>query len=98
MSQIGSPSILEQSNPQLPVSCYFDRQMLELGQELLFENGPGYVGHELMVPNAGEYHTLAWTDHAKLLVRNAQGIEFLSNVCRITRTIVNRHPRSADQT
>jgi choline monooxygenase len=98
MSEIGSRSIREQSNPRLPVSPYFDRQTLELGLELPFENGPGYVGHELMVPNAGDYHTLAWMDHAKLPVRNAQDIEPPSNMCRFTRTIVNRQPGSADQT
>ena len=35
------------------------RKLLEAEQQLLFARGPGYVGHELMVPNAGDYHTLA---------------------------------------
>ena len=30
MSDIASPSILKQSSPQLPVSWYFDQQLLEL--------------------------------------------------------------------
>ena len=54
MSDIANPSILKQSSPQLPVSWYFDQQMLELEQELLFRSGPGYIGHELMVPNVGD--------------------------------------------
>ena len=82
MSDIANPLELKRSSPQLPVSWYFDQQMLELEQKLLFANGPGYIGHELMVPNEGDYHTLAWMDHAKLLIRNAQGVELLSNVCR----------------
>ena len=54
MSDIASAQKLKQSSPQLPVSWYFDQQMLELEQKLLFENGPGYIGHELMVPNESE--------------------------------------------
>jgi phenylpropionate dioxygenase-like ring-hydroxylating dioxygenase large terminal subunit len=88
MSDIASPLKLRQSSPQLPVSWYFDQQMLELEQKLLFENGPGYVGHELMVPNAGDYHTLAWMDHAKFLIRNAHGVELLSNVCRHRQAVM----------
>ena len=41
-----------------------------------------------MVPNPGDYHTLAWMDHAKLLVRNAQGVELMSNVCRHRQAIM----------
>jgi len=41
-----------------------------------------------MVPNVGDYHTLAWTDHAKMLVRNAGGVELLSNVCRHRQAIM----------
>ena len=88
MSDIASPSKLKQSSPQLPVSWYFDQQMLELEQKLLFGNGPGYIGHELMVPNEGDYHSLAWMDHAKLLIRSAQGVELLSNICRHRQAIM----------
>ena len=88
MSDIASPQKLRQSSPQLPVSWYFDQQMLELEQKLLFENGPGYVGHELMTPDPGDYHSLAWMDHAKLLIRNEHGVELLSNVCRHRQAIM----------
>ena len=49
------------SSPQLSVSWYFDRQMLEPEQEPLFENGLGYVGHERLVPRDGDHHALART-------------------------------------
>src|SRR3972149_1262794 len=88
MSDIASALALKQSSPQLPVSWYFEQQTLELEQQLLFENPPGYIGHELMVPNAGDYHTLAWMDHAKLLIRNAQGVELVSNVCRHRQAVM----------
>ncbi len=88
MSDLPSSQRLKPNASQLPVSWYFDPQVLELEQKLLFANSPGYVGHELMVPNPGDYHTLAWMDHCKVLVRNANGIELLSNVCRHRQSIL----------
>jgi phenylpropionate dioxygenase-like ring-hydroxylating dioxygenase large terminal subunit len=79
---------LRPANPQLPVSWYFDPQMFAQEKKLLFEAGPNYVGHELMVPNVGDYYTLAWADHARMLVRNAGGVELLSNVCRHRQAIM----------
>ncbi len=72
----------------LPVSWYFDPQIFELEKKLLFDAGPNYVGHELMVPKPGDYHTLAWAGEAKVLVRNADGVELLSNVCRHRQAIM----------
>src|SRR5437867_3225358 len=88
MSDLPSSRRLKPNASQLPVSWYFDLQVFELEQKLLFANSPGYVGHELMVPNPGDYHTLAWMDHGKVLVRNANGIELLSNVCRHRQAIL----------
>src|SRR5205814_6613477 len=70
MSDLPSSRRLKPNASQLPVSWYFDPQIFELEQKLLFANSPGYVGHELMVPNPGDYHTFAWMDHGKVLVRN----------------------------
>jgi choline monooxygenase len=70
------------STPQLPISWYFDPAVYELEMKLLFENGPSYVGHELLVPNPGDYHVPEWLDDAKILVRNEKDVELLSNVCR----------------
>jgi phenylpropionate dioxygenase-like ring-hydroxylating dioxygenase large terminal subunit len=88
MSELPASRTLEPNTSQLPVSWYFDPKVFELEQELLFATGPGYVGHELMVPNVGDYRTLATTDHGKVLVRNARGIELLSNVCRHRQAIL----------
>src|SRR5260221_4016189 len=88
MSDLPSSRRLKPNTPQLPVSWYFDPQVFELEQKLLFANSPGYVGHELMVPNPGDYHTLAWMDHGRVLVRNANGIELMSNVCRHRQSIL----------
>ena len=73
---------MKESNPQLPIHWYFDPRISDLERRLLFDAGPGYVGHELMVPNTGDHYVLDWQDRAHVLVRNASGIELLSNVCR----------------
>jgi choline monooxygenase len=88
MSNLATVSQFAASNAQLPVDWYLDQRIFELEQKLLFGGGPGYIGHELMVPNAGDYHTLAWMDHAKALVRNEKGVELLSNVCRHRQAIM----------
>ena len=67
---------------QPPLSWYFDPKILEIEQRVLFDSGPGYVGHELLVPNVGDYHVLSWMDNAKVLVRNESGVQLLSNICR----------------
>ena len=82
MSDIQSIARLDPAQTQFPVSWYFDAPLFEAEKRLLFDGGPGYVGHELMVPNAGDFQTLAWADDALMLVRNESGIELLSNVCR----------------
>jgi phenylpropionate dioxygenase-like ring-hydroxylating dioxygenase large terminal subunit len=70
------------AQPQLPVAWYVDAEIYGLEQKVLFPQAPQYVGHELMVPNAGDYYSLAWMNHAKALVNNNNGIELISNLCR----------------
>ena len=88
MSDVSSTRHLKPASCQLPVSWYFDPEIFAREKQLLFDAGANYVGHELMVPNAGDYHTLAWQDHAKVLVRHASGVELLSNVCRHRQSIM----------
>ena len=88
MSDIASLRQVRPTRCQLPVAWYFDPALFELEKKLLFAAGANYVGHELMVPHVGDYHTLAWVDDAKVLVRNASGVELLSNVCRHRQAIM----------
>ncbi|MGB8337435.1 MAG: aromatic ring-hydroxylating dioxygenase subunit alpha [Burkholderiales bacterium] len=88
MSNLATAAELLHTTPQLPVSWYFDPAVLALEQKRLFEKSPAYVGHELMVPNPGDYYSLEWMDHAKALVHNQQGISLLSNVCRHRQAIM----------
>ncbi|MEQ1590735.1 MAG: Rieske (2Fe-2S) protein, partial [Gallionella sp.] len=63
-----------------PISWYFDPLILAAEQRALFAQGPNYVGHELMVSSLGDYQVLR--DAAQMLVRNSNGVELLSNICR----------------
>lgn len=82
MSDLATIANLARANTQLPVSVYFDDALLQREIQQLFRGGPRYVGHELMVPNVGDFATLASEREGRMLVRNARGIELLSNVCR----------------
>ena len=83
-----SAAVLARSTPQLPAAWYLDPKIYAIEQRTLFANGPHYLGHELMVPNVGDYHTLRWMDDAKMLVRNAHGVEVVSNICRHRQAIM----------
>ena len=82
MTDLASRAVLARSHAQLPVGVYFDEALLHEEIKHLFERGPRYVGHELMVPDPGDYATLPWEQEGRMLVRGAAGIELLSNVCR----------------
>ncbi len=82
MSDLASLSRLARSNAQLPVGVYFNDALLQQEIQQLFKQGPSYVGHELMVPDNGDFATLPWESEGRVLVRNPQGIELMSNVCR----------------
>jgi phenylpropionate dioxygenase-like ring-hydroxylating dioxygenase large terminal subunit len=73
---------------QLPVNWYVDPKILEIEKLVLFDKGPGYVGHEIMVPNVGDYYVLEWMNNAKVLVHNEHGIELLSNICRHRQSLL----------
>ena len=92
MSDLTSTVKLAPATSQLPVNWYFDEQIFELEKRLLFAAGPGYVGHELMVPELSDYRTLEWMDHSKMLVRNGDPDENavwqMSNICRHRQAIM----------
>ncbi|HTS54996.1 MAG TPA: aromatic ring-hydroxylating dioxygenase subunit alpha [Burkholderiales bacterium] len=82
MTDLAHVTALSKTPSQLPVSWYFDRSIAEIEQRTLFSGGPGYVGHELMAPNVGDYYALDWMDNGKALVHSHAGVGLLSNVCR----------------
>jgi phenylpropionate dioxygenase-like ring-hydroxylating dioxygenase large terminal subunit len=88
MSDIGRRAHLQRSAAQLPVSAYFDAALHEREIEALFRRGPGYVGHELMVPGTGDYYALPAEKEGRLLVRGDRGLSLLSNVCRHRQAVM----------
>ncbi len=80
---------LQPATSQLPVSSYFDQALFEREMATLFQRGPRYVGHQLSVPQPGDYHALPQEDHGRALVRNPGGqVELISNVCRHRQAIM----------
>ena len=95
MSDLSTVAVFSRTSPQLPAHWYFDPALHEIEKRLLFDDGPGYVGHELMVPNVGDYHSLEWLGNARALVRNERGVELLSNICRHRQATILRGRGSA---
>ena len=80
---------LQQAASQLPVSSYFDEALFQRELKILFGQGPRYVGHQLAVPEIGDYHALPQEAQGRALVRNAQGqVELISNVCRHRQAVM----------
>jgi choline monooxygenase len=64
---------LARSHSQLPVRSYFDPVLYEREVATLFARGPRYVGHELAVPEVGDFHVLPQEGDGRALVRTAEG-------------------------
>ena len=80
---------LQQAASQLPVSSYFDAALLQRERELLFQQGPRYVGHAHAIPEPGDYYVLPQEKGGRALVRKPDGsIALLSNCCRHRQAIM----------
>ncbi len=79
---------LERSRSQLPVSSYFDEALFQREQRLIFQQSPRYLGHELAVPEVGDYLALEQEGEGRALVRSAAGVELISNVCRHRQAVM----------
>jgi len=79
---------LQQAHSQLPVSSYFDPVLHTQELQRIFQRGPRYVGHALSVPDVGDYYALPQENEGRALVRNAGGVELISNVCRHRQAIM----------
>src|SRR5256885_7312210 len=92
---------LQQAASQLPVSSYFDPALFQRELETIFQRGPRYVGHQLAVPEIGDYYALPQEKEGRALVRNARGqVELISNVCRHRQAVMlkGRGNRSEEHT
>ncbi len=79
---------LQQASSQLPVSSYFDQALYAQEMQRIFQQGPRYVGHLLSVPEVGDYYALPQEKEGRALVRNAGGVELISNVCRHRQAVM----------
>lgn len=71
-----------------PSHFYFDDRILER-EEILFKQLK-YLAHELNVDSTQEnfYYCLPQEDNARMLIRSAQGIELVSNICRHRQAVM----------
>lgn len=75
-----------------PSHFYFDDDILRR-EQILFRHAP-YLAHELLVDN---YYTLPQEDSARMLIRNRNGVECISNVCRHRQAVMmNRSGTAAN--
>ena len=81
---------LERSRSQLSVKAYFDADLFRRESATLFANGPRYLGHELSVPEPGDYFALPQEGEGRALVRTQAGVELISNVCRHRQALMLR--------
>ncbi len=88
MSNRATVMRLSEAVSQFPSSWYCDPRVFDAEMRVLFPRAPGYVGHELMVPEAGDYFALRSRNEAQVLVHNGQGVELLSNICRHRQSIM----------
>src|SRR5690606_11892934 len=88
MTDMGRQAHVTPARTQIPVHSYFDESLFAKERELIFRQSSVYVGHEHMVPEPGDWRTLAHERSARALVRDADGISLRSNVCRHRQAIV----------
>jgi choline monooxygenase len=79
---------LQQAESQLPVSSYFNEALFRRELETIFQRGPRYVGHANAVPELGDYYALPQEGEGRALVRTANGVELVSNVCRHRQAVM----------
>ena len=82
MTDIGRMVHLAPARTQLPVTAYFDEALFAREQASIFKQSSIYVGHQKGVPENGDWRSLSHEKNGRVLVRNQNGIELLSNVCR----------------
>jgi phenylpropionate dioxygenase-like ring-hydroxylating dioxygenase large terminal subunit len=82
LTHLALPPDVAQAQWQLPASAYFDEALFEREMARIFAHSALYVGHSQSVPEPGDWRRLPQDDGGRVLVRNADGVQLLSNVCR----------------
>ncbi|MBI5257993.1 MAG: aromatic ring-hydroxylating dioxygenase subunit alpha [Burkholderiales bacterium] len=87
---ISLEALAARTRSQLSVSTYFAEDLFRREMELIFQHGPRYLGHELAVPEPGDFYALPQEGEGRALVRTPQGVELVSNVCRHRQAVMLR--------
>jgi choline monooxygenase len=87
---IANLDALQRSRSQLSVSSYFDTALFEREMAGMFKNMPRYLGHELAVPELGDFYALPQEGEGRVLIRTPRGVELVSNVCRHRQALMLR--------
>ena len=87
MTDLASQRALTRSAPNLPLSWYFDPKVAEVEQRLLFARGAGYVGHEQMAPNPGDYRVLELPTLRKQVARLEHKLRRAEQVIEVQKKI-----------
>lgn len=88
MTDIGREAHFALAQSQLSVESYFDDAIFAREKAHIFNNAARYVGHEKLVPETGDWYALAHEHAGRALVRNPDGVELISNVCRHRQAIM----------
>lgn len=88
MTDVGRMAHIVPARTQLPVNAYFDQTRFQKEMDVIFKQSSLYVGHEKLVPDLGDWRTLAQENAGRVLVRNGDGVELISNVCRHRQSIM----------
>lgn len=91
-------SAFQASRSQLPVSSYFDEDLFRLEQAQIFQSTARYIGHELAVPQIGDYYALPRENGGRALIRTEAGVELISNVCRHRQAVMLKGRGSLQET
>ena len=81
---------LAPTHSPLPVSSYFDPALHARERDRLFAQAPRYIGHELAVPEIGDYYALPQEGEGRALLRTSSGLRLVSNVCRHRQAVMLR--------
>ena len=88
MTDVGRLAHVMPAHTQLPVAAYFDEALFACELETIFKHSACYVGNEKAVPESGDWRRLAHERGGRVLVRNAGGVELMSNVCRHRQALI----------
>ena len=89
-SDAGHPVRPRNAHNALPLaaSAYFDEALFQREVDTLFRHGPRYLGHELSVPQPGDYSPLPQEGDGRVLVRTPNSVELISKVCRHRQALI----------